>query len=326
MKVLYIYRNPSMGFSIGKVFAPIESAMTKYCEVDSIYMPATGYGLRALWRNTRYVLKYIHSKKYDVIHITGTENYLLPFLRNYKTVVTVHDLNSFSNNTSGIRLKIKQIVFVKTIKLANIITFISDRSKTETQQVINMNVNQDVVIHNPIDPQYRYTYKDFNYQQPTILHIGTKDNKNLSRVIESLIDIPCKLNIIGLLSQEIKDKLSFNNIKYINSSNISDNEMLKAYEECDIVSFPSTYEGFGMPIIEGQAIGRVVVTSSISPMKDVANNSAILVDPFCVESISNGFKKAVEHQEKYIRLGLINVSRFELNYIVKQYYSQYEKL
>ena len=39
MKILFIYRHPSMGFSIGKVFRPIEVDMKKYSEVDSIYMP-----------------------------------------------------------------------------------------------------------------------------------------------------------------------------------------------------------------------------------------------------------------------------------------------
>ena len=37
MKILFIYRHPSMGFSIGKVFRPIEEEMKKYAEVDSIY-------------------------------------------------------------------------------------------------------------------------------------------------------------------------------------------------------------------------------------------------------------------------------------------------
>ena len=49
MKVLYIYRHPDMGFSIGKVFRPIENEMRKHAEVDSIYLPVPNYSVKGLW-------------------------------------------------------------------------------------------------------------------------------------------------------------------------------------------------------------------------------------------------------------------------------------
>lgn len=80
MKILFIYRHPSMGFSIGKVFRPIEEEMKKYAEVDSIYMPTSQYSLNSIWQNIKTTRKAINSKKYDIVHITGTEHYLIPFL------------------------------------------------------------------------------------------------------------------------------------------------------------------------------------------------------------------------------------------------------
>ena len=46
MRILFIYRNPAMGFSIGKVFKPIEEEMKKYAEVDSIELPVANYSLK----------------------------------------------------------------------------------------------------------------------------------------------------------------------------------------------------------------------------------------------------------------------------------------
>ena len=43
MKVLFIYRNPTMGFSIGKVFHPIEQEMKKKCQIESLYLPCSDY-------------------------------------------------------------------------------------------------------------------------------------------------------------------------------------------------------------------------------------------------------------------------------------------
>ena len=89
MKILFIYRHPSMGFSIGKVFRPFEEEMKKYAEVDSIYMPTSQYSLNSIWQNIKTTRKAINSKKYDIVHITGTEHYLIPFLLGEKVVVTV---------------------------------------------------------------------------------------------------------------------------------------------------------------------------------------------------------------------------------------------
>ena len=43
--------------------------------------------------------------------------------------------------------------------------------------------------------------------------------------------------------------------------------------------FASTYEGFGLPIVEAQAIGLPVITSNMPPMNDTAGDGALLVDP-----------------------------------------------
>ena len=91
MRILYIYRHPHLGYSIGKVFRSIEEEMKKYAEVDAIYLPEPNYSLKGLWKNIRYAQKYCKRKKYDIIHITGTEHYLIPFLKQC-VVVTIHDL------------------------------------------------------------------------------------------------------------------------------------------------------------------------------------------------------------------------------------------
>ena len=81
-----------------------------------------------------------------------------------------------------------------------------------------------------------------------------------------------------------------------------------------------------MPIIEGQALGKAVVTSNISPMKEIANDTCVLVDPFSVDSIKNGIIEAINNHSKYEELGKINVKRFSLDRKVEEYYNLYKKL
>lgn len=83
---------------------------------------------------------------------------------------------------------------------------------------------------------------------------------------------------------------------YSNDYNISEEQILKEYEDCDMLLFASTYEGFGVPILEAQITGRPVVTSNISPMDEVTGrilgkDSAISVNPFDIKDIRNGILK-----------------------------------
>lgn len=116
-------------------------------------------------------------------------------------------------------------------------------------------------------------------------------------------------------------------IDYENVYNLTEQEVLEKYINCDIVSFVSLHEGFGMPIIEGQSIGRPILTSNITPMKEIASNGgAILVNPWDVKSIRDGYQEALTHSDDLIKKGLENVKRFRLDIITSQYYNVYKQL
>lgn len=326
MKILYIYRHPDMGFSIGKVFKTIENEVKRKFEVDSFYLPVPNYSINGLIKNIQAAKSAVKTKDYDIIHITGTEHYLIPFLPSKKTIVTVHDIGSILNSEHGIAGRIKHLLFVKTIGLSNNVTFISNKSKEETEQYVDLSKSNVKIIYNPIDASFSYSEKELNVKKPIILHVGTKLNKNLERTILALNGLSCQLRIIGKLNSELEEKLKENHIEYSNVYNISDQELLSEYVSCDIVNFPSIYEGFGMPIIEGQAIGRVVVTSKLAPMTEVANGSAVMVNPYDIKSIRAGYSEAINNSKKYIELGKENVRRFTVNSIANEYASLYTSM
>lgn len=326
MKILYLYRNPAMGYSIGKVFAPIECAMKEFAEVDSFCMPAFGYSLKSLWKNILAVRRIVSSHNYDVIHITGQENYLIPFLDKAKLVVTVHDLDSIISSEHGFAGRIKHLSFIDTLSSVRYLTCISEKSKNEVIDNCSLSPDKITVIPNCVDPAFKYKPKEIEKDCPTLLHIGVNPNKNLNRTLLALKGINCRLRIIGPKKDVDFEKLDKAGIDYSVISDLSDDEIIQEYQKCDIVNFPSLYEGFGMPIIEGQATGRVVVTSNISPMKEVAGGGAILVDPTNVESIHQGYVEAINNGSKYIQLGLGNVKRYDIAWVVRQYLNLYQKI
>ena len=311
-----------MGFSVGKVFKPIEFEMCKYANVDSLELPIANYSLKGLWTNILYLRKHLKKASYDVILITGTENYLLPFISSAKKVVVVHDVKSFFNHVRGVRRKIKELMFIKVLGKADKIVSISE----QTQNELIAYGFSSAIIYDPVSPTFTYVNKVLNKDCPIILHIGTNSNKNLHNTILALKGLKCFLRIVGKLSTEDLKSLHDNDIEYSCCSNISDEELLEEYRCCDIVNFPSLYEGFGMPIIEGQATGRVVVTSNISPMKEVAGGASVLVNPHDVLSIRKGYLEAINNGDKYIEKGLKNVKRFTVSSISSQYFNLIKEL
>ena len=315
-----------MGYSIGKVFHPIEDLMKNKAEVDSIYLPVPNYSLKGLWKNIMYTRQHLKNNKYDIIHITGTENYLLPFLLNEKVVITVHDLGFFTNNQLSCKNILKYLLWIKTLPLVTYVTFISEKSKNETLKFVKLKENKYSVVFNPIGSEFTFHPKLINKSCPTILHVGTGGNKNLDSTIIALKGFPCNLRIVGKLDDKQKMLLNLYNIHYECVCNLTDSEMLNEYINCDLVNFPSLYEGFGMPIIEGQAIGRPVLTSNISPTKEVAGNAAVLVNPTNTDSIREGYEILLEDAEEYIVRGLENVKRFALSRISQDYFQIYKNL
>ena len=329
MKVLFIYRHPDLGYSIGKVFRPIEKEMRKLADVDALYLPVPSYSIKALCENIRYAQRVAKTKQYDVIHITGAEHYLLPFLRGHKTVVTVHDLGHYFN-LHGLRKWKFGIMQVHSLGCANVIVPISNYTLYEIEKARLFKKRRMQVIPDQVGNEFQYTEKTFNVDNPVILHIGTRPHKNLTRTIEALEGIQCHLRIVGKVENSDAKLMNEKNIEYSIGQNLSDEELLQEYKNADIINFPSLHEGFGMPIIEGQAIGRLVITSNIEPMVSVAGkNGAILCNPYEISSIREAYKKAITestYRKNIIKAGLENVKQYRLEHITKQYFELYKSL
>ena len=78
-------------------------------------------------------------------------------------------------------------------------------------------------------------------------------------------------------------------------------------------AFPSLYEGFGLPVLEAQACGCPVITSTTSSLPEVVRDAALLVDPSDTAAIAAGMQRiATDHvlRETLIERGFANVRRF----------------
>jgi len=265
----------------------------------------------------------------DVNHVTGDINYLGLFLRRKRTIQTILDCVHL-NTSSGIKYKVLRLFWLAIpARRARYLTAISDSTKREILKHVDCDPNKIRVIYVAISNRFQKKEKPFNKSEPRILQVGTAHNKNIPRLIEALKGIPCVLEIIGKKQDEYEKLLQSFGVKYEYRSGLSDDEMIRRYEDADIIALASTYEGFGMPILEGQAVGRPVISSNLFSMPEVAGNAACLVDPFDVNSIRAGIIKIIQNDEyrnRLVRDGFENVKRFDPDHIAFQYLDLYQEV
>lgn len=328
MKINYIFRSKEYNaFSIENVFENVSNELKQIADVEMTYVPVAKYSLKMFIKNSLFASR----QRGDILHITGDIHYVSLLMQRKKTILTIHDIRAIEflkNNKLKLNLYKLLWVIIPSIK-CKYITTISEKSKEEFCSLAPWARNKIVVIPNPINPKYEYKFKEFCSEKPRLLMIGTKENKNHLRMLEAIKDINCIVDIIGKIPAEEEKYLLDNKICYENSIAISDEELRRKYYESDIVMFASTYEGFGVPIIEAQAIGRVVITSDLEPMNTVSGSGAILVDPYDINSIRESVENIInnkELREEIIHKGLKNSRKYSVENISSKYMDLYNQI
>jgi glycosyltransferase involved in cell wall biosynthesis len=282
-------------------------------------------GIWSRWVNVREAARH----QGPINHITGDVHYLAVGLDPRRTLLTIHDCASLER-LRGVRLAVfKLFWFTLPIRRAALVTVISESTRQELLRLVRCDAAKIRVVMNCVADEFLPVPKRFNDAQPEILHLGTATNKNLERLVAALTGLPCRLHILGKLSAAQKTVLQQSGLAYVNTPRATDLELVTAFQSCDLVAFASTYEGFGLPIVEANATGRPVVTSHILSMPEVAGDAACLVDPFDVGSIRNGILK-VWHDSNYrqslVAAGFENVKRFRTKHIAAQYAALYAEM
>ena len=322
MKVTFYYREYRKGnFSIEMLFKTILSSFGARVQASNFYVQSK--------INMLSIVKAFFSQG-EVNHITGDVNYLALVLKGSKTVLTIHDIGHYEHTLTGWKKYMyKKIWFEFPLSKVAIITTVSEFTKQKLIDTFKIRPDKIIVIYNPVPPAFVFTSLPVKTSSTRILQIGSGENKNIEKLIEAIQGLSCELILVRKYSDQLDFKIKQAGIKCTWHYNVSETDIVNMYKASDIVYFASTYEGFGMPIIEAQAIGRPVITSSIASMPEIAGEGACLVNPYNDIEIRNTILKIVNdttYRDHLISNGLENCKRFQVNKIAEEYIQLYKRI
>ncbi len=326
--VQVIFRKPAHSghYSIERSF----SAFWPYLSEDSagVYVQKVVARLpsRGLLPRLRIGLQMLFLRA-DVFHISGDIHFAALFLPGRKTLLTIHDCGFMQHPQPWKRFVLSRLWLHRPVRHCRHIVAVSEATKADIVRYTGCAEAKVSVIPSAIPPHFTPISKLFEAARPRILHIGSAPNKNLRRHIEALEGIRCVLHIVGRVGREERQLLERCGVAYECTPDLDDAGIVQAYADCDLLLFASTSEGFGMPIIEAQTVGRPVVTSNCSSMPEVAGvGGACLVDPFDVASIRAGVLRVIkdpDYREALVKRGFENVCRFRPQAIARSYCALY---
>ena len=326
IRITHFMRRPRPNlFSLEQLHEDIRDSIAPECEMQVWVCRNFSNGL---WPRAQDVWL-ARKAQGDVNHVTGDVHYLTFLLNPNRTILTVHDLVGL-HRLSGI----KRFVFWffwywLPLKRCRTVVTISESTRRQLIESVRCDPSKVRVIHNNVSDDFRPADFVFRADRPHILQIGTTPNKNIERVAEALSGLGVHLVIVGPISEPQKIALGRYGIDYENHVGLSREEIVWHYQYCDMLIFVSTYEGFGLPIVEAQAVGRPVVTSNILSMPEVAGSGACLVDPFDPVSIRTGVLRVINddhYRNELVAEGRVNVARFRTEIVADAYAALYREV
>lgn len=144
-----------------------------------------------------------------------------------------------------------------------------------------------------------------------VLTIGNVDpRKNLPALIEAYAMIPkrvrCRHQLVITCSQGDAEHVNWLHALAANAGVyddvvilpfVSDDTMVTMYQSCELMIYPSLYEGLGLPLLEAMACGAAVLASDVGPMSEIVGVPQALFDPSNAEAIASCLGAALNDDE-----------------------------
>lgn len=227
-------------------------------------------------------------------------------------VFCLHDLNHLfvPENSSALKLAYYRYVIRPAVHRSELVLTVSEFSRNAICSWAEVDGSRVINVGNGVSDAFRPEGRAYRaFDRPYILYVGNhKPHKNLPRLLAAFATcgIPREFLFVGtglpgaelrrVISQlRLQDRVCF-------IARPPEQVLAELYRGATSLVLVSTYEGFGLPIIEAMACGTPVVASSIASMPEVAGDAALLVDPGDIEAIGVALKRIIESESLRLQL------------------------
>lgn len=266
----------------------------------------------------KYVGRYLPSRvprqSFDVFH---SSYYRVPG-RQVPTVVTVHDF-IYEKLFSGVKRKVHSWQKFKSIYSADAIICVSHATKADLLEYTHGRIDEKNihVIHNGVSESFTYL-NSYDSNNSYALFVGKRDGyKNFKLAVDAVRRIDgLKLVSVGggEFGREEVNYLGEENIgtKFINYSVVSEARLNQLYNGAVCLLYMSSYEGFGIPVIEAMRSGCPVINIPCKAIAEVAHGASITVADFSdVKNIADAvIQCSGSGREEIIKKGFDMSSRY----------------
>lgn len=255
---------------------------------------------------------------YDLVHIPSIRR--IPVVKGSRLVATVHDMApcAMPEKYDEFRWFYHQHVLARLIHRCDRVIAVSQYTKADIIKFTGYPEEKIDVIYSGIDQQvFRPHVKDgvlrerYGIDGPFFVYVSrveypAKNHLNLIRAFELLKqkhDLPHELVLAGpdwSGSDVVRDYIQHSSMgKQIHLLGaIPTEDVVRLYSECDVMVFPSLFEGFGFPFLEALACGALVACSNVTALKELAEGYAQLFNPQDPESIAQAILATLELGDK----------------------------
>lgn len=245
-------------------------------------------------------------------------NYFAPKTK-IPSLVTIHDLSiyRFPRWHPAARVERMRQIIPNSVRNAQIV--LTDSLMTRQEVMDEFHLSPDCVHAIPLGVDDNYYPRHVDELTPVLKTYGLQPGgyslfvstieprKNIANLIEAYRALPAStrntwplvlVGGVGWQSQDIHAEIECASkegwLKYLGF--VAQTDLPFLYAGCRLFTYPSWYEGFGLPIAEAMASGVPVLTSNCSSMPEVASGSAMLVEPGDIEEIRYKIWQALEDE------------------------------
>jgi glycosyltransferase involved in cell wall biosynthesis len=310
-----------------------------------IKQPETRFArsLKSYWRSFG-LSQQLNKDAVEIYHGLSNE---LPFgiqKSSITSIITIHDLIFMQH--PELYKSFDRSVYKKKVQfgadVASRIIAVSEQTKQDIIRFLNVEETKVSVVYQGCNRQFyhkvgeekaQFISQRFALPSEYLLYVGTiEERKNLLRIIEALhfgkIDFP--LVVVGRKTSYYNQVKSFiekhgiQNIHFLDQVQVSD--LPSIYQGARGFIYPSSYEGFGIPILEALNSGIPVITSSGGCLEETVGKGGILINPSNREEMIHAIKKVLEDtalRDRLIREGGAHALKFREEQTIPALYNVY---